>query len=53
VTGAPNDATGLCKDGTYTKEMTKSGACAKHGGVKTRFQSESLAAVELTPSRTV
>ena len=37
VTGVPKGATGKCKDGTYTKSATKSGACSKHGGVATRY----------------
>ena len=37
VTGAPQSATGKCKDGTYTMSKTKSGACAKHGGVSTWY----------------
>jgi hypothetical protein len=31
---APADATGECKDGTYTKSEGKEGACSSHGGVK-------------------
>lgn len=31
---APPDATGECKDGTYTTAATKEGACSSHGGVK-------------------
>jgi uncharacterized protein DUF3761 len=32
---APKDATGQCKDGTYTTAKTKQGACSSHGGIKT------------------
>jgi hypothetical protein len=31
---APPDATGECKDGTYTTAAQKEGACSSHGGVK-------------------
>lgn len=35
---APAGATGLCKDGSYTKAIHHSGACAHHGGVKSWLQ---------------
>src|SRR5690242_1611429 len=34
---APKNATGQCKDDTFTTAKTERGACSQHGGVKTWF----------------
>lgn len=37
---APAGSTGACKDGTYTTQAKKRGACKGHGGVKEWYASE-------------
>jgi hypothetical protein len=37
---APAGSTGACKDGSYTSQATKRGACKGHGGVKEWYASE-------------
>ncbi len=43
--GAPTGSTGACKDGSFTSQATKKGACSGHKGVKEWYADETPGAV--------
>jgi hypothetical protein len=51
---APAGSTGLCKDGSYTTNETKKGACSGHKGVKDWYGSSEASAAKAasTPATT-
>jgi hypothetical protein len=52
TTAIPKNSTAQCNDGTYSSAKTKSGACSKHGGVRTWYADQAPAPAPLPPTRT-
>ena len=53
ATPAPTGSTGMCRDGSYTTNATKKGACAGHKGVKTWMGGDAASsAASATPAAT-
>jgi Protein of unknown function (DUF3761) len=50
TTTARANATGQCKDGSYTTAATKTGACSGHGGVATWFGQSNAPAAKVSPT---
>ena len=46
---APSGSTGQCRDGSYTSDVTKKGACAGHKGVKDWYGASASASTGANP----